>query len=145
MEDNGNTEGGRLAHGRKGIGKLAAFGTAKILDCYTVRDGQITSFRLDYDVIRQYGAGADCPVSEDIDQETLRSPEGAALAHGTRVRLSDLRLKRAISEDQFVRSMSRRFSVDQTEMRVFINGHQLRRFDMNVQFNYPIPEGRSTS
>ncbi len=137
MEDNGNTEGGRLAHGRKGIGKLAAFGTAKILDCYTVRDGQVTSFRLDYDVIRHYGAGADCPVSEGIDQEALCSPGGAALAHGTRVRLSDLRLKRAISEDQFVRSMSRRFSVDQTEMRVFINGHQLRRFDMNVQFKYP--------
>ena len=137
LEDNGNTEGGRLAHGRKGIGKLAAFGTAKILDCYTVRDGQATSFRLDYDVIRRYGAGADCPVSENFDQEPLRSPDGITLAHGTRVRLSELRLKRAISEGQFVRSMSRRFSVDQTEMRVFINEHQLRRFDMNVQFKYP--------
>ena len=44
LEDNGNTEGGRLVHGRKGIGKLAAFGTAKVLDCYTVRDRQTTAF-----------------------------------------------------------------------------------------------------
>lgn len=137
MEDNGNTEGGRLAHGRKGIGKLAAFGTAKILDCYTVRDGQATSFQLDYDAIRGYQAGAVCPVAENIDQEPLWSPDSAMLAHGTRVRLSELRLKRAIPENQFMQSMSRRFSVDQTEMQVFINGRQLQRFDMDVQFKYP--------
>ena len=137
LEDNGNTEGGRLVHGRKGIGKLAAFGTAKILDCYTVRDRQTTAFRLDYDAIRRYGAGADCPVYEDIDQKPLQSPDGAPLVQGTRVRLTDLRLKRAIPENQFMQSMSRRFSVDQTEMKVFINGQQLQRFDMDVQFKYP--------
>ena len=137
LEDNGSTEGGRLVHGRKGIGKLAAFGTAKILDCCTVRDKQTTSFRLDYDAIRRYGAGADCPVSEHIDQEPLQSSDGTLLEQGTRVRLSDLRLKRAIPENQFMQSMSRRFSVDQTEMKVFINGHQLQRFDMDVQFKYP--------
>ena len=137
LEDNGDTEGGRLVHGRKGIGKLAAFGTAKVLDCYTVRDEQATSFRLDYDAIRRYRAGADCPVSEDIDQEPLTAPGGCSLTNGTRIRLSDLRLKRAIPEYQFIQSMSRRFSVDQTEMRVFINGQQLQRFNMDVEFKYP--------
>ena len=137
LEDNGKTDGGRLVHGRKGIGKLAAFGTAKVLDCYTVRDEQVTSFRLDYDDIRRHGAGADCPVAEDIDGRLLRSPDGDALTQGTRIRLSDLRLKRAIPENQFMQSMSRRFSVDQTEMRVFINRQQLQRFDMDVEFKYP--------
>ena len=137
LEDNGKTDGGRLVHGRKGIGKLAAFGTAKVLDCYTICDGQVTSFRLDYDAIRRYGAGADCPVSEDIDREQLIAPHGAPLKRGTRIRLSDLRLKRAIPENQFMQSMSRRFSVDQTEMNVFINGQQLQRFDMDVEFKYP--------
>ena len=143
LEDNGKTDGGRLVHGRKGIGKLAAFGTAKVLDCYTMRAAQDTSFRLDYDEIRRYGAGADCPVTEGIDQEPLRAPDGSFLASGTRIRLSDLRLKRAIPESQFMQSMSRRFSVDQTEMQVFINGLQLQRFDMEVQFKYPrdgVPE-----
>ena len=137
LDDDGKTDGGRLVHGRKGIGKLAAFGTAKILDCYTVREGRATSFRLEYDTIRRYEAGADCPVSEDIDQKQLQAPDGHPLTNGTRIRLSDLRLKRAIPENQFVQSMSRRFSVDQTEMSVFINGQQLRRFDMDVQFKYP--------
>jgi len=31
--------GGRPLHGRKGIGKLAAFGTAALLECVTRRDG----------------------------------------------------------------------------------------------------------
>ena len=135
--DGGKSEGDRPVHGRKGLGKLAAFGTAKVLDCYTVRAGQITSFRLDYDEIRNHGSGADCPVSEDLDQEPLKSPDGGPIANGTRIRLSDLRLKRAISENQFMLSMSRRFSIDQTVMRVFINEQQLQRFDMPVEFKYP--------
>ena len=135
--DGGKSEGNRSVHGRKGLGKLAAFGTAKVLDCYTVRAGQITSFRLDYDAIRSHGSGADCPVSEDIDQEPLQSPDGTPILKGTRIRLSNLRLKRAIPESQFMQSMSRRFSIDQTVMRVFINGQQLQRFDIPLEFKYP--------
>ena len=108
-----------------------------ILDCYTVRDGGSVSFRLDYDRIRRAPAGADCEVDEDVDQEPLQAPDGTALSSGTRIRLSSLRLKRAISRDRFIRSMSRRFAIDQTEMRVFINDQQLRRFDMDVEFRYP--------
>ena len=137
LEDNGETEGKRFVHGRKGIGKLAAFGTAQVLDCYSVRNGQKISFRLDYDTIRQYAPGGDCPVSEDIDLEPLLDPNGNPLSTGTRIRLSDLRLKRVIPKDQFMRSMSRRFSIDQSEMRVFINGEPLQRFDMDLQFKYP--------
>ena len=140
LVDGGNTDGGRLVHGRKGIGKLAAFGTANILDCYTVRDGQTTSFRMEYDVIRKRNPGEDCPLFEDIDLEQLTDPDGNTLAHGTRIRLSDLRLKRTISEDQFAKSMSRRFAVDQTEMEVFINGTRLERFNMDVEFRFPTAE-----
>ena len=137
LTDGGTTQSGRLVHGRKGIGKLAAFGTANILDCYTARDDEITSFRMEYDDIRKREPGEDCPLKEDIDREQLTNPEGVALDHGTRIRLSDLRLKRAISEEQFMKSMSRRFAVDQAEMEVFINGTRLERFDMDVEFKFP--------
>ncbi len=137
LQDNGKTDGGRLVHGRKGIGKLAAFGTARVLDCYSVRDGEVTSFQLNYDEIRKSPPGSDCLLDENIDLEPLRTPNGSSLASGTRIRLSNLRLKRAIPEDQFMRSMSRRFSIDQTEMRVFINGEQLQRFDIPVAFRFP--------
>lgn len=137
LADGGSTEGGRQVHGRKGIGKLAAFGTAKILDCRTLRGEETTSFRMEYDDIRNRNPGEDCPLKEDIDAEPLADPDGNELAHGTRIRLSDLRLKRAISEDQFVKSMSRRFAVDRTEMEVFINGRRLERFEMEVEFRFP--------
>ena len=137
LQDGGTTPGGRLVHGRKGIGKLAAFGTAEILDCYSVRQGQAVSFRLDYDKIRKADPGADCEVEEITEQQPLSSPDGSLLSGGTRIRLSKLRLKRAISEGQFMKSMSRRFAIDQTMMRVFINGKQLQRFDMDLEFRFP--------
>ena len=123
LQDGGQTKGGRPVHGRKGIGKLAAFGTAEILDCYSVRDNEEVSFQLDYQEIRKSAPGADCEVEETADQGPLWAPGGSKLSRGTRIRLSRLRLKRAISEDQFMRSMSRRFAIDQTDMRVFINGN----------------------
>ena len=138
LQDGGVTPGGRLVHGRKGIGKLAAFGTAEILDCYTVRrHGHPVSFRLNYDNIRKTDPGADCEVEETFGESPLRSPGDSPLSSGTRVRLSQLRLKRAISEGQFTRSMSRRFAIDQAAMRVFINGKQLERFDMDLEFRFP--------
>ena len=137
LQDGGKSEGGRPVHGRKGIGKLAAFGTAQVLDCHSVRHGQQVVFRLDYDKIRQSDPGADCEVDETISREPLCFSDGSKLSSGTRILLTGLRLKRAISEDQFMRSMSRRFALDQTFMRVFINGHQLQRFDMDLAYRFP--------
>ena len=137
LQDRGYTPGNRLVHGRKGIGKLAAFGTAEILDCFTVREGQVVSFRLDYESIRKSDPGTESQVEENVDTEPLSDPNGVILPTGTRIRLTRLRLKRAISENRFITSMSRRFAIDQTEMRVFINGSQLQRFDMELQFRFP--------
>ncbi len=137
LEDGGQTPNGRLVHGRKGIGKLAAFGTAEVLDCYSIREGEAVSFRLEYERIRKWPPGADTPLDEDVDREPLLSPAGEVLASGTRVRLSSLRLQRAVSQERFVTSMSRRFAIDQTEMRIFINGTQLKRFDMDLEIRYP--------
>ena len=125
-----------MVHGRKGIGKLATFGSATILDCYTVRDDKATSLRLGYDKIRRKDPGEECSVDEIFNQEPLRVPDGRSLAKGTRIKLSRLCLKRAVLKDQFVTSMSRRFSVDQTEMKVFINGEQLERFHMDLEFRF---------
>lgn len=136
-QGNDVSEGGRPLHGRKGIGKLAAFGTAQILECYTIRDGNIVSFRLDYDKIRREQPGSDHEVEEAEFQEELQSPSGEPLTHGTRIYLTRLRLRRATPEDRFLRSMSRRFALDETEMRVFVNGVQLQRFDMDLQIRFP--------
>lgn len=129
--------GGRKVHGRKGIGKLAAFGTAGVLECSTLKDGELTTFRLDYDEIRKRHPDEDYAVEEAEDDSPPADPDGEALERGTRIRLTRLLLKRALSEETFMRSMARRFAISQTEMRVFINGQELSRFDMPVQFRFP--------
>lgn len=133
------SEGGlRLVHGRKGIGKLAAFGTAGVLDCTTVRDGVRTDFRLDYDNIRKLSPAEDYQVEQVPRELPFVDQDDNPATHGTRARLGRLKLKRAVPKDQFMRSMSRRFALDDTEMQIHIDGlGDLNRFDIRTEFRFP--------
>lgn len=132
------TEGGRPLHGRKGIGKLAAFGTAKILECLTVdAEGQTTSFRLDYDHIRDLDPTDDYDVEPAQGDTVLRDPEGNPIAHGTRITLSTLRRRRAMNEAQFRRSLARRFALDASMMRIVVNDEEIGRFDYDLDLRFP--------
>jgi len=139
---------GRKVHGRKGIGKLAAFGTATILECSTLKDGEFTNFRLNYDAIRLLTPDQDYEVEGAEDRSVILDPDtGQPLAHGTRVKLTGLRLKRPIVQSQFMRSMARRFAISANEMRVSINNEDLQRFDMDVEIRFPrdgVPLGEIT-
>lgn len=146
LNDHGKSEGGRDIHGRKGLGKLAAFGTAGLLECTTKReDGEVICFAMDYDAIRSKDPDEPYPVTEIENPDPLVDLDtGADLAHGTRIRLSTLRQKRRLGKDQFFLSMSRRFTVDEDDMKVQINGDALGRFNYPVQFRFPdngIPDG----
>ena len=132
------TDGGRPLHGRKGIGKLAAFGTAKILECLTVgTDGEVTNFRLDYDRIRDLEPTKDYEVERAQEDELLRDAQGNSLPHGTRITLSVLRPRRAMNEAQFRRSLARRFALDTNEMRIVVNGEEIGRFDYDLDLRFP--------
>jgi hypothetical protein len=129
--------GGRRVHGRKGIGKLAAFGTAGILECASKKDGELTTFKLDYDKIRALKPTEDYKVEEAEDKSPPKDPTGKELASGTRIRLTRLLLKRALAEEAFRLSMARRFALKESEMKVFINGKPLDRFDIKTEFRFP--------
>ncbi|MYA43741.1 MAG: hypothetical protein F4Z31_18600 [Gemmatimonadetes bacterium] len=142
------SRGGRLLHGRKGIGKLAAFGTARVLECYSVAQARAVegadtngvspiSFRLDYDHIRRRPVGSSYETEAAQDLSPLVSPCGREIVHGTRITLSGLRMKRAIGEARFLDSMSRRFALDASEMRIHFNGLPLSRFNYDVQIRLP--------
>lgn len=137
VQETDRTAGKRLLHGRKGIGKLAAFGTARILECYTVKSGKPTIFRLNYDHIRALPPSADYTVEEADSTGPLIAPGGAQLETGTRITLSEIKIKRILNKDQFIRSMSRRFALDTTEMKIHINKDEIGRFDYPVQFRLP--------
>lgn len=129
------SEGGRLVHGRKGIGKLAAFGTAGYLECATLRQGSLTTFGIDYDELRRLNPDQDYFVDPISPVDPLIAPSGSLLQHGTRVRLSMLRVRRKISAESFKLSLSRRFAIK--DMAVWINGKALSRFDIPLQFRLP--------
>jgi hypothetical protein len=108
------TKWGRAILGRKGIGKFAGFGIAKVLDIDTVsrENGERTRFRLNIDDLmgEKYVDTSDKPV----DVIAYTPPSRARIKkHGTTVTLSKLTLDRAPSTTQFARSMSRRFLLPQ--------------------------------
>ena len=130
--------GGRPLHGRKGIGKLAAFGTAALLECVTRRDGGTTAFAIDYEDLRTKHPAEDYEAIELENPDPLVHPQtGEALESGTRVRLTKLKARRRTPESTFRRSMARRFALSATEMRVWINGEQLERFEYDVDIRFP--------
>ncbi len=136
------SENGRPVHGRKGIGKLAAFGTASYLECTTVRDGETTAFGIDYDELRRLNPDQNYYVDPVKEPAPLVAPTGQVLDSGTRVRLSGLRVKRKISQDSFHVSMSRRFAL--RGMEVWINGRPLLRYSIPLEYRIPDdynPEG----
>ena len=135
--DSDKTPRGRLLHGRKGIGKLAAFGTAKVLECHTITSSGQIRFKLNYDRIRQTEPGSDYQVEPPEILDPITDPEGRYLEHGTRIVLSCLKLKRNIGEEMFRRSMSRRFALDTSEMKIHLNDSQIERFDYKVEFKFP--------
>ena len=133
-----STIGGRSLHGRKGIGKLAAFGTARVLECHTISAaGEYTSFRLDYDRIRELDPADEYSAEQTSNAIELNDPDGNELSHGTRIILSSLRPRRAINEAQFRQSLSRRFALDADEMKIFVNQNPIGRFEYEVEFMFP--------
>ena len=53
-EDGDNlTPGGRRITGRKGLGKLAMFGIANVVEVRTVKGGKLSIFEMDWDVIEK--------------------------------------------------------------------------------------------
>jgi hypothetical protein len=136
-EGTDRTPGGRFLHGRKGIGKLAAFGTGRLLEVVTRKAGEKpVGFRLDYEKLRALEP-AESAMVEEFDPQPLVTPDGNTLEEGTLVRLANLQVKRRPSRDRFLLSMRRRFSLDESEMAVFINGTRLRRFDLDFQYRFP--------
>lgn len=132
------TASGRDLHGRKGIGKLAAFGTAGWLECVTATAEETTAFAISYDELRKHHPTQDY-VTEDVPEpDPLVTPEsGEPLEHGTRIRLTKLHAKRRPSESVFRRSMSRRFAIAANDMKVMINGEPLARYDHDVEIRFP--------
>lgn len=128
LADGERTPQGRPLLGRKGIGKFAGFGIARIVEIATVsaRTGERTMFALDLQKLRSDEFVSDS--NKEIDLLAAEEPDDARKgAGGTTIRLRSLVYGRRPGAASFVQSMARRFVLAQQagNFRVKVNGLDL--------------------
>ncbi len=132
------TPSGRRVMGRKGIGKLAGFGIATLMEVTTVKDGHLTKFRMDYEKIVE---GTD-NFGHDYKPELLEDrsvTDDDEIQQGTLIVLKRLQANRAVNDESFKRSLRRRFAVLGQQFRVRVNSDQesLEPDQQSFQFRFP--------
>lgn len=106
----------RKVMGRKGIGKLSAFGVAKIVEIDTRREGLHTIFEMDIDKIKQTKSGKFYKPDVKFVEKVPETEKG------TIVKLKRLKRKRAIDVKSVKTRLARRFTVIGPDFEVKING-----------------------
>ena len=117
------TSKGRLVMGRKGIGKLAGFGIAEIIEIRSIKNHRVTGFCLDYNKIK------DLKHVEDYVIEVLED-QACDEESGVRITLKNLKLSRNIAVDSFIKSMAKRFAILGNRMKVWVNGQEVKSEDL---------------
>ncbi|MFH1749064.1 MAG: ATP-binding protein [Planctomycetota bacterium] len=129
----------RKVQGRKGIGKLAGFGIAVRIEVRTVSEKQISHFVLDFDALTKSQSFAD---TKGYAPEGLKDDgKNARERRGTKVTLSQLKISRAIDEDQFKRGIARRLLVLDRNFTVHVNEEAISRQEIPFQFRFPAKVG----
>lgn len=127
----------RKVLGRKGIGKLAGFGIASVVEVRTVKNGEVTHFLLDFEKITKDGY-----VKEY--QPDLLADDGQQVQEnsGTKITLKNLKISRPIEEAQFKGSLARRFGLlADPHFTVSVNGSKVQKSEMAFQFRFPKKKG----
>lgn len=125
------TPRGRPLMGRKGLGKLSAFGVADELEVRTVRDGHAICITLDYEQMRSWPKGT--PYEPRVVGE--RTGPTSEKNH-TEVVIRRVRRTRPIEPDYIRRQLARRFTVigqrlamQGDRFAVHVNGQAIRPQD----------------
>lgn len=123
---------GRKVLGRKGIGKLAVFSLAKVVDVYSIKDGEKAACRLDFDDITLNNGN---PIALNnnftFDQKFL-SNNGS----GTKIILRSMQKDISRSLNYIVNRLVRTFDVNSEDFKIFIRKNEddfkeLNRAELN--------------
>ena len=119
----------RKIMGRKGIGKFSAFGIAKEIDVESVKDGEVSHFRMNYDELLK-----------KADERKIEFPPLAStntVSKGTKVILRHITKfqTRRISIQRIRRGLARRFAVigARQNFEVAINGSPISPEDRDLK------------
>jgi hypothetical protein len=109
--------------GRKGIGKLAAFGVARLIQVRTIRDGQALCFEMDYDQMTKEGARAGSSTTKREYHPSIVTARTGPTAEkdGTEVRIMRLTRKKPIDDGPVRKELARRFTVFGDKFKVLVN------------------------
>lgn len=136
--------GGRPLMGRKGIGKFAGFGIARVVWVKTISEatGECTTFSLD--IAKLLGTDDEYVNAEPLEVDLiayLGPDEIRRNDHGTVLELRSLTMTKAPNVDQFRKSMARRFLLQQTaaDFAVTVDGEPLPESEdlAKIEFDFP--------
>ncbi len=143
-EKTDRSPGGRLLQGRKGVGKLAGFGIADVVEVQTVhkdKDPKVGEkvllwFRLSLSELKKAQKGP-APVDLIYAGPINKAPEESRRKQGTTITLRQLHERRAMNADRFHHSMAQRFLLIGPKFRVRINGEDLKDEKIKLQWRWP--------
>ncbi len=135
---------GRMVTGKKGLGKLAFFGIGEIIQVETCKDGEKTTFTLNWEKLLDTPSGEDyCPDSftEKCDEE----------AHGTTITLTKLKRKTSFDFDSLAKSLAKLFNFQdafvvllaQNNDHDIIIDNKLKYEGIEPEFKWPFPQATS--
>ena len=129
----------RKVQGRKGIGKLAGFGVADLIEVRTVKGRQVSHFALDFPELTRSDSFADTDgyAPNGLSDDGRRTKERPK----TRVTLSQLKISRTVPEEQFRTGLARRLLVLDKDFKVYVNGKVVSRQEVPFQFRFPEKRG----
>jgi hypothetical protein len=138
-EANGRSPNGRPLMGRKGLGKLAGFGVAKLVEVVSRRHGEThaTKIVLNYDeILAQLTVNQVTIVDERLDDGGKLEPSG------TRITLSHLLYDPLKSRESTIETeIAEYFSlIDPTEFSIKMNGKAVPTLARDFSYAWPDPD-----
>jgi len=113
--------------GRKGLGKLSAFGVATEMEARFIHRGEAICLRLNYEDLRAWPTKHK---TKDYEPEVVHERSGKTRdKNGTEVRLRKLRRARGISIDEVRRGLARRLNFIGPNFVVVVNGSGIKPGD----------------
>ena len=117
----------RRVTGRKGLGKLSAFGVAAEMDVRAISGGKAVCLRLNYERIKEWMR---LKPGVDFEPEVVEFLTGATKEkNGVIVTLRKLHRSRAINADDVRKGLAKRLSFIGSTFAVSVNGHEIESGD----------------
>jgi hypothetical protein len=113
--------------GRKGLGKLSAFGIAVVMEVRSFKDGQAICLRLSYDAIQKWPATHPGRPYEPEIVKARTGPTGEP--NGVEIRFKQLHRSRSINADDVRKGLARRLSFIGSQFQVYVNTQAIKPGD----------------